>query len=78
MAHDNGWDSYQKLVLGKLSDHSAVLESLDNKIQSIRTEDIPSLQIEIAMLKIKAGVWGAVAGVIPGTLAVVYIWLKHG
>lgn len=76
MASKNGWDSYQKLVLDKLEDHATTLHSLDVEIKSIRAKDIPSLQIEIAMLKLKAGMWGATAGAIPGLMAVVYVWLQ--
>jgi hypothetical protein len=76
MAPRNGWNSYQKLVLNRLDDHSKALEDLNKEVQSIRVTDIPSLQVEIAMLKIKAGAWGAVAGGIPGILAVAYVWMS--
>ena len=76
MASKNGWDNYQKLVLDKLEDHATTLHSLDAEVKSIRTEDIPGLQVEIAMLKIKAGVWGAAAGMIPAVLGVIYAHLS--
>jgi len=77
MAPRNGWNDYQKLVLNKLDDHSNSLEDLNKEVKSIRITDVPNLQVEIAMLKIKAGIWGAVAGAIPAALAVVYVWLQY-
>lgn len=77
MAARNGWNSYQKLVLDKLADHSRSLETVSGELLALRTKDIPGLQVEIAMLKIKAGMWGAAAGAIPGALAVLYVWLDH-
>ena len=39
---------------------------------ALRTEDkVDALLIDVAMLKVKAGVWGAVAGAIPATIAIV-------
>jgi len=78
MVPRNGWNSYQKLVLDKLDEHSESLKSLGDEMNSIRIKDVPALQVEIAMLKIKAGMWGAIAGMVPAALAVVYIWLQYG
>lgn len=73
MAQKNGWNSYQKLVLEKLDDHSTALDGLNKEVKSIRVTDIPNLQVEIAMLKIKAGIWGAMAGAVPALLVA---WFK--
>ena len=78
MAGRNGWNSYQKLVMDKLEEHTDALKDLGVEVTSIRVVDIPALQVEIAMLKIKAGLWGATAGAIPGALAVLYVWLYGG
>ena len=77
MARNNGWDSYQKLVLDKLENHAEHLGMLEEEIRSIRTEDIPELKIEIAMLKVKAGAWGAIAGMIPSLAALFYVWFRN-
>lgn len=76
MAARNGWNSYQKLVLSQLAEHSESLGSLNRELKELRTMDIPTLQVEIAMLKIKAGLWGAAAGAIPSVAALVYIYLQ--
>jgi len=59
---DNGWNEYQKLVLKSLEDLGEQNKLQDEKIGNIRED--------IAGLKIKSGVWGAIAGCIPVVLAV--------
>ena len=62
MTETNGWNQYQKLVMDKLTEH-------DEKVTSI--EDIlVKLQVDLATLKVKAGVWGGVAGLIPVVIAI--------
>lgn len=48
------WSEYQKLVMAELERHNEVLEGLSKQINDIH--------IEIAMLKVKSGLWGAAAG----------------
>lgn len=76
MPPKNGWNGYQKLVLNKLDDHSSALNDLKEEVSELRTKDITDLKIDIAMLKIKAGVWGAAAGMIPAVVAVSIAMLK--
>ncbi len=52
--HKEGWQEYQMLVLSQLTDLKTEVASLRQVMQSV--------QIEIAILKVKAGMWGAVAG----------------
>jgi len=71
----NGWSEYQRLVM-------AELERLDKAIAANRThfdtrmdtmnDGLAGIRVEIATLRVKAGVWGAVAGMIPG--AVILMW----
>ena len=62
MTELNGWDQYQKLVIDKLSDHDEKFTSIDDKLIK--------LQVEIATLKVKAGIWGGIAGLIPVVIAI--------
>ena len=62
MTELNGWDQYQKLVIDKLSDHDEKFTSIEDKLIK--------LQVEIATLKVKAGVWGGIAGLIPVVIAI--------
>ena len=62
MTELNGWDQYQKLVIDKLSDHDEKFTSIEDKLIK--------LQVEIATLKVKAGIWGCIAGLIPVVIAI--------
>ena len=52
----NNWSEYQKLVLNELERHGALISEIDEKINNRR--------VEIAMLKVKSGIWVAVAGLV--------------
>ena len=62
MTELNGWDQYQKLVIDKLSDHDEKFTSIEDKLIK--------LQVEIATLKVKAGIWGGIEGLIPVVIAI--------
>lgn len=53
----NGWDQHERVVLYRLNE---LKEGLD-EVQA----ELHSLRIEVAMLKVKSGAWGATAGLIP-------------
>ena len=53
---DNGWPEYQRLVLAELQRHGVWLAALDQKLDDLR--------VEVAMLKVRSGLWGAVAGLV--------------
>jgi hypothetical protein len=63
----NGWDQYQKLVMEKLEKHDDKFGSIDNKLTAI--------QVDIATLKVKAGVWGGIAGLVPVVLGLVLFFV---
>ena len=67
------WDGYQRLVVSKLDDHSRALEALNADIKAIRVTDVPALQVEIGALKVKAGMWGAMAGLVP---TMIFAWFS--
>ena len=66
---DSSWGQYQKLVMEKLEKHDDKFSSLDNKLTQI--------QIDIATLKVKAGVWGRIAGLIPVIIAIVMFYASQ-
>ena len=70
MAESNGWDQYQKLVMDKLSEHDDKFGSIESKLTQI--------QVDIATLKVKAGVWGGIAGLIPVIVAIVMFYATQG
>ena len=60
----NDWSEYEKLVLAELERHGKLISEIDDKIGNIR--------VEIAMLKVKSGIWGAAAGLISVLVFVLY------
>lgn len=56
----SGWSAYEKLVMDKLATMEGDIHTLDEKVTLLR--------IDIAQLKVKAGVWGAAAGMIPALI----------
>jgi len=66
MAENNGWSKYEKMVIDKLDDH-------DDKFNGIE-EKLTQIQIDIATLKVKAGVWGGIGGMIPAVIAIVMFY----
>ena len=62
MTETNGWNQYQKLVMDKLTEHDEKFPSIEDKLVK--------LQVDLATLKVKAGVWGGVAGLIPVVIAI--------
>lgn len=63
----NGWTQYQKLVLAELERHSKQLEQINSQMH----KQMSDLQVEIATLKVKSGVWGLMGGLIPVLVLVV-------
>lgn len=61
----NGWQEYQRLVLDKLDGHTKGLKCLDEKVTGVR--------LEVAALKVKSGLWGAAAGLVPALGILLYL-----
>jgi len=65
----NGWNEWSKYVLKELERLNGCYEQIDKKVDKIEQE--------IAMLKVKSGVWGLVGGLIPVVIALIFIFLKQ-
>lgn len=52
----NGWDRWSKHIIAELDRLNTCYEKLDDKIDK--------LTVEVAMLKVKAGMWGGVTGLV--------------
>lgn len=75
----NTWRDYQKLVLNELQRLDSSVEGLkqtigdairherNNRVQVERSfaAELQRLQVEVHGLKIKAGIWGLVGGLLP-------------
>ena len=66
MAENNGWRKYEMMVIDKLDDHDDKFNGIENKLTQI--------QVDIATLKVKAGVWGGIGGLIPAVIAIVMFY----
>ena len=65
---DNNWGKWQNHVLAELRRLNTNMESFESK----NNEDHKDIFTTLATLKVKAGIWGALAGLIPGML--ILIW----
>jgi hypothetical protein len=68
MNGDNGWEEYKRVVLHRL-------ECIENK-QSEFSLKIHEVRMDIKSLRVKSGVWGAIAGLIPVAVALVWFLMK--
>lgn len=68
----NGWTLYQKLVLADLERHSKDLKAINEELK----EHMRKVEVEIAMLKVKSGIWGLAGGMIPVAVVLVLEFLK--
>ena len=77
---NNSWGQYQKLVTKektmKSQEVKLVMEKLekhDGKFSNIDSK-LTQIQVDIATLKVKAGVWGGIAGLVPVVLGLVLFY----
>lgn len=62
-----GWDEYRRLILSELERlDESVKESRKSELEAIQKllMDITKLREDVVTLKVKAGVWGILGGVI--------------
>jgi hypothetical protein len=53
------------------------LDQIDEALADLRSE-VVGVRIDVATLKVKAGIWGAAAGCIPAIVAAIAIFLTGG
>jgi len=70
MADDeNGWKRYGERVLTDMEDLKTCYKELSEKVITNK--------VNIAVLQVKAGVWGAVAGGIVALIPLIFMLLKN-
>ena len=62
------WNQWSQHVLKELERLNETLERLEALLNKTRED--------VAVLKVKAGVWGLLGGAVPATVTLVIIWLK--
>jgi hypothetical protein len=80
VSEGNSWQEWKKFVLSKLDElqHHAEKQRIDaNARNETILRELEKIRLEIHTIKIKSGVWGALAGSIPAILTA-YIALKQG
>jgi len=65
----NSWDEYRKFVVEKLDTHSGYFDEMFKRLGNI--------EIELARLKLKAGVWGLLAGTIPVAIMIILFLIRN-
>ena len=63
------WSAYERLVMDKLASLEADITTLDEKVTLLR--------IDVAQLKVKAGIWGGMVGMIPALITAVIAFVGH-
>ena len=66
--HGNGWREWSKYVLKEMERLNACYDQ--------QTKIINKMVIDIAMLKVKAGVWGALGGAVSVAIGIGVLLLK--
>lgn len=70
MATDrDGWPEYERLVMTELERHSDWLRGIDSRVQKLHTE--------VVVLKLKATLWGAVAGALAACAPMLFLLWKN-
>src|SRR6185436_20297356 len=67
---EGDWGEYRRLILAELTRLSDGISEVKGQISVLSTA-------EIAVLKFQAGVWGFIAGAVPGAIALIYAAVKH-
>lgn len=66
----NGWNEWSRHVLAELERLNGCYDGVSKQLSDIK--------VEIAMLKVKSGMWGAIGGCIPIVITIlVYVLSKH-
>jgi len=65
---DSSWDEYRRLILNEL-------ERLHESHQ-ILTKEVSAVRVDVASLKVKAGIWGLLGGLIPALVLLALMSLK--
>lgn len=73
---DEGWKAYRRLILAQLKSLDEAVRLLDAKLASFYAKDVAQLRVDIAMLQVKSGVWGAAAGLIVVMISVFVAMVK--
>lgn len=63
---EDGWDVNRKLILDSIERLRDELRVIKAKLDQFRQDDIAQIRTEIALLKLKSSLWGALMGAATG------------
>lgn len=70
---------FKETVLAEFKDNREDHKEIFDKIDSLKdtmSEMSVTTAAEISALKVKAGAWGAIGGIIPSAIAIIYVLVK--
>lgn len=67
---------WRESVKGALEQLTQLIEELRAQLTALRTSEISDMKAQLAVLQVKSGVWGFIAGAIPSAIAVIYVLVK--
>jgi hypothetical protein len=70
MSEIDGLSRYEQLVMRELN-------SIKADVRDLR-EEVVGVRIDVATLKVKAGIWGGMAGMIPALLTALAVFIPGG
>lgn len=73
---ENGWDEYKRYVVSRLEDHEKELDRMRVAVHDIRNSTM-AISLDLARLHIKAGMWGALTGIVAAGVAALVQVLAH-
>lgn len=69
---EGDWKEYRRLVLNELERIAKTITDVEKRIEDFRQQDIQKIRMDIAMLQVKSGMWGALSGLIV-TLSIIML-----
>jgi hypothetical protein len=70
------WVSYRRLILSELERISEDVRRISGKLDDFRAQDLAEIRVEVAMLKVKAGVWGGLSGLVTAVGALILVVVR--
>lgn len=70
---DGGFDEYRHLIMETLERLQRGITAIDVKVDALRNQEVEALKIDVAMLKVRASLWGALAGCVGGAVVGVLV-----
>lgn len=80
-ADEKSWFEYRRLVMGELERISRQITMLESKIdgqKTLRDAEVSELRVKIGMLEVKAGIYGALSGLLVAIGTVLMSFFMRG